>query len=113
MPEPESGTGPDPVPAPAGDAALQDFAAKIFNLARSGDPRALGAYLDAGVPANLTNDHGDTLVMLPLITGMPPRCGSCWSTAPTPAAGHPSAVDTARMFGNQEFLAWFAESQPE
>ena len=33
-------------------------------MAREGDSAALAAYLDAGVPVNLTNTNGDTLVML-------------------------------------------------
>jgi ankyrin repeat protein len=33
-------------------------------MARSGDAATLAAYLDAGVPVNLTNTNGDTLVML-------------------------------------------------
>jgi len=52
------------VPDPADDPELLDFAAKLFNLARAGDARALAAYVDAGVPANLSNDKGDTLLML-------------------------------------------------
>jgi hypothetical protein len=28
-----------------------------------------------------------------------------------PDAGQPSAADTAAMFGNEDFLAWFAESR--
>jgi len=41
-----------------------DLASRIFDLARSGDAATLAVYLDAGVPANLTNTNGDTLVML-------------------------------------------------
>jgi uncharacterized protein len=41
-----------------------DLASRIFDMARSGDAATLAAYLDAGVPANLTNTNGDTLVML-------------------------------------------------
>jgi uncharacterized protein len=41
-----------------------DLASRIFDLARSGDAATLAVYLDAGVPANLTNINGDTLVML-------------------------------------------------
>lgn len=41
-----------------------DLAARIFDMARSGDAARLAAYLDAGVPVNLTNTNGDTLVML-------------------------------------------------
>ncbi|MDX6343187.1 MAG: uncharacterized protein QOH87_3325 [Trebonia sp.] len=46
-----------------GPEVLQ-LAAKIFNLAREGAAVTLTAYVDAGVPANLSNDKGDTLVML-------------------------------------------------
>ena len=41
-----------------------ELATKIFDLARQGETETLAAYVDAGVPANLTNDRGDTLVML-------------------------------------------------
>ncbi|MFC4562290.1 ankyrin repeat domain-containing protein [Nocardiopsis mangrovi] len=54
----------DPSPGPADDPALVELAGRLFGYARSGDTDALGAYLDAGVPADLTNDKGDTLVML-------------------------------------------------
>lgn len=40
------------------------LATKLFDLARSGDTEALAAYVDAGVSANLSNDKGDSLVML-------------------------------------------------
>ena len=35
-----------------------DFAARMFNLARNGEDGMLGAYLDAGLPPNLTNHQG-------------------------------------------------------
>ncbi|HEX3789560.1 MAG TPA: ankyrin repeat domain-containing protein [Pseudonocardiaceae bacterium] len=44
--------------------AVIELATKIFGLARSGDTTALTDYLDAGTPVNLTNDSGDTLLML-------------------------------------------------
>ena len=46
------------------DAELLDLAARLFDWARSGDAAMLAAYIDAGVPVNLTNTNGDTLVML-------------------------------------------------
>ena len=46
------------------DEAVVELATKIFGLARTGDSAALTGYLDAGVPVNLANDRGDTLVML-------------------------------------------------
>ncbi|MEU9296313.1 ankyrin repeat domain-containing protein [Streptomyces sp. NPDC012693] len=46
------------------DPEVIELASKVFDLARTGDADALAAYVDAGVPANLTNDKGDSLVML-------------------------------------------------
>ncbi|MDI9885785.1 ankyrin repeat domain-containing protein [Streptomyces sp. HNM0645] len=48
----------------APDPEVVELASRIFDLARQGDAEALAAYVDAGVPANLTNDKGDSLVML-------------------------------------------------
>ncbi|MFE2376313.1 ankyrin repeat domain-containing protein [Streptomyces sp. NPDC059398] len=48
----------------APDPEVVELATKVFDLARQGETTALAAYVDAGVPANLTNDRGDTLVML-------------------------------------------------
>jgi uncharacterized protein len=56
---------------PAPDSEMLQFAAKVFNLARQGDTATLAAYVDAGVPANLCNDKGDTLVMLAAYHGHP------------------------------------------
>ena len=46
------------------DPQVVELATTIFALARAGDTASLDAYIRAGVPANLTNDQGDTLVML-------------------------------------------------
>jgi ankyrin repeat protein len=46
------------------DSELVEFATRLFGLARSGETGALAAYVDAGVPADLANDAGDTLLML-------------------------------------------------
>lgn len=40
------------------------FAHRMFELARHGQADDLAAYVDAGLPANLTNDKGDTLLIL-------------------------------------------------
>ena len=36
-----------------------NFAARVFDLARAGDEQTLRVYLDAGLPAKLTNDRGE------------------------------------------------------
>ncbi len=46
------------------DAELLDLWARVFGFAREGSAETLAAYVDAGVSPNLTNDKGDTLVML-------------------------------------------------
>jgi ankyrin repeat protein len=50
--------------ADAVDPEIAALAGKVFDLARAGDAAGLAAYIDAGVPANLTNEKGDTLLML-------------------------------------------------
>lgn len=62
-------------PAPDGEAPDSDvveLATKVFDLARRGETELLAAYVDAGVPANLTNDRGDSLVMLAAYHGHAP-----------------------------------------
>ncbi|RZS81686.1 ankyrin repeat domain-containing protein [Pigmentiphaga kullae] len=45
------------------DAVLA-LASKLFDLAREGETETLAAYLAAGAPADLTNQKGDSLIML-------------------------------------------------
>lgn len=56
---------------PAHDPEVLQLAGKIFDLARHGDTDTVAAYVDAGVPVNLTNDKGDSLVMLASYHGHP------------------------------------------
>ncbi|MEU7744527.1 ankyrin repeat domain-containing protein [Nonomuraea sp. NPDC049158] len=125
-----------------GDPELEEFATRMFDLARAGDTETLRAYVDAGVPANLTNSKGDTLLMLAAYhghaatvrmlaelgadpgrandRGQTPLAGAVFKkesavvralldAGADPAAGTPSAVDTARMFANDQFLEWFRQ----
>ena len=62
-------TGPDDSAGIDGDVA--ELAGRIFDMARNGDAATLAAYLDAGVPIDLTNSAGDTLVMLAAYHGHP------------------------------------------
>lgn len=124
----------------APDPEVVELATKIFDLARRGETEALAAYVDAGVPVDLTNDRGDSLVMLAAYhghadavrallargadagrvndRGQTPLAGAVFKgeddvikalveAGADPAAGTPSAVDTARMFGKTELLELF------
>ena len=58
-------------PAGAGAQAVEGYdddalalAQTLFQAARDGSDTLLGAYLDAGVPATMTNSAGDSLLML-------------------------------------------------
>ncbi|KAF8175796.1 ankyrin repeat-containing domain protein [Pholiota molesta] len=45
------------------------FAHRIFDAARNGDSTLVLSAVDAGLPANLTNDKGNTLLMLAAYAG--------------------------------------------
>ncbi|HEY2195372.1 MAG TPA: ankyrin repeat domain-containing protein [Actinomycetospora sp.] len=117
---------------------VAELAGRLFDMARDGDAASLAAYVDAGVPVNLTNDAGDTLVMLAAYhghadavralvergadvnrlndRGQSPVAGAVFKGeddvvralvdgGADPRAGHPTAVDTARMFGREDLLS--------
>jgi ankyrin repeat protein len=46
------------------DPALVEIAHHVFDLARSGDALRLAAYVDGGVPVDLTDVAGNTVLML-------------------------------------------------
>lgn len=46
------------------DEATLAFVHRVFELARSGDTESLAPLLDSGLPVNLTNDQGDSLLIL-------------------------------------------------
>ncbi|MDQ6836392.1 MAG: ankyrin repeat domain-containing protein [Actinomycetota bacterium] len=54
------------------DPDLVELATRLFGLARQGATTELAAYLDAGVSADLTNQRGDSLLMLAAYHGHAP-----------------------------------------
>lgn len=61
--------------APTSTATLPpealDFAARVYNAARAGDLPLFNQALPAGLPPNMTNEKGDSLVMLASYHGHP------------------------------------------
>lgn len=51
-------------PGEAPDREVVELAHQMFDLAREGETDRLGAYLEAGVPVELTDSDGNTLLML-------------------------------------------------
>lgn len=125
------------------------LASKLFDQARTGNPE-LRTYVTAGIPPNLTNHKGDTLLMLAAYhghaetvrmllakgadpdvlndRGQSPIAGAVfkghdevvevlfrgvqrengeWSKRADVWAGQPNAVDSARMFRKEGYLALF------
>lgn len=64
-----SNTNPEAHGANAEASDVEAFAAKLFDLARSGDANLLGQYIEHGVDVNLTNHQGNTLLMLAAYSG--------------------------------------------
>ena len=58
------------------DPGVVELAGRVFDLARGGHTEELAAYVDAGVPVNLTNDKGDTLLILAAYHGHPETVGA-------------------------------------
>jgi ankyrin repeat protein len=58
------------------DPGVIALARKVFDLAREGLTDELAEYVDAGVPVNLTNDKGDTLLILAAYHGHPETVGA-------------------------------------
>lgn len=135
--------GQDRSPADDLDEALSDLAGRLFDMARRGDAETLAAYLDAGVPVDLTNGKGDTLLMLAayhgraavvaVLTargadvdrandrGQTPLAGAVFKgeddvvrllldAGADPGAGAPTAVETARVFGQSAYLDMFGDT---
>ena len=57
-------SGPDAGAPPALDAETLAFAARVFGYARGGQAELLGDLLAQGLPPNLRNERGDSLLML-------------------------------------------------
>lgn len=74
---PAFGGGPDSTaersvdrdPAEGVDDDVLEFARKLFQFAREGEAAQLAAYIEAGVSPDLTNERGDTLLMLAAYNG--------------------------------------------
>lgn len=62
--EPESSTSNISPQVNSLPPAALDLATKLFDFARQGKTAELSQYIEAGIPANLTNHKGDTLLML-------------------------------------------------
>lgn len=118
-----------------------ELATKLFDMARHGNTAPLEQYISAGIPVNLTNQTGDTLLMLAAYhghhqtvamllrlgadadavnaKGQAPIAGAVFKghdevvktlfeAGADISAGHPNALDCAKMFKRQNLLDLFS-----
>jgi len=52
------------IDTPPSDAEFIEFAQQVLQLARTGDAQTLARLLEKGLPPNMSNHNGDTLLML-------------------------------------------------
>ncbi|KAF2101412.1 ankyrin [Rhizodiscina lignyota] len=64
--------------------AAVELATKLFDAAREGSTALLSQYLDAGIPPNLTNHKGDTLIMLAAYHGHAPTVSALLARSADP-----------------------------
>jgi uncharacterized protein len=67
------------------DAETIEFAHRMFDLARSGATDELTGHVRAGLPANLTNDKGDTLLILAAYHNHPETVAALLAAGADPA----------------------------
>lgn len=70
-------------PRPELDMETQEFVHQLFDLARQGNSQRLEQLLQQGLPPNLRNHKGDSLLMLASYHATPTRYACCWPTRPT------------------------------
>jgi len=73
-----------------------------------GHAATVEALLERGADPGRPNDRGQTPLAGAVFKNEPQIVRALLEAGADPAAGQPSAADTAAMFGNEEFLAWFA-----
>ena len=99
----------------APDPQLVSVAHACFDFARAGDTERLRAYVEQGVPVNLTDATGNTLLKLASFHGQSPLSGAICTgkddvvrvllaAGADPEVGTPSARATAEMFDRADLL---------
>jgi hypothetical protein len=86
------------------DPGVIELAGRVFDLARGGCTEELVAYVDAGVPVNLTADHsrvndrGQTALAAAVFRQSTEAVERLLAAGADPGAGEPSARATAAFF---------------
>jgi ankyrin repeat protein len=79
----------------------------VMLAAYHGHPDTVRALLAEGADPNRANDKGQTPIAGAVFKGETGVVRALLDGGADPAAGQPSAIDTARMFGQPDLLALF------
>jgi len=79
----------------------------LMLAAYHGHAEPVAALLARGADPNRANDRGQTPLAGAVFKGERDVVRALLDGGADPAAGQPSAIDTARMFGQAELLEWF------
>jgi len=84
----------------------------LMLAAYHGHPETVRALAARGADPERANDRGQRPLAGAVFKKEADVVRALLDAGADPRAGSPSAADTARMFGNTEFLAWFDEAAP-
>ena len=79
----------------------------IVLAAYHGHPQTVAALLERGADPNRANDRGQTPLAGAVFKAERAVIGALLHAGADPTAGSPSAVETARMFGNDNLVTLF------
>jgi ankyrin repeat protein len=77
-----------------------------------GHAETVRALLARGADPERTNDRGQRPLAGAVFKNEPDVVAALLEAGADPRAGAPSAIDTARMFGNEKLLSWFEAASP-
>src|SRR5690606_17084186 len=84
----------------------------LMLAAYHGHPETVRALAARGADPERANDRGQRPLAGAAFKQEAKVVRALLDAGADPRAGSPSAMDTARMFGNAEFLSWFEEAAP-
>jgi ankyrin repeat protein len=82
----------------------------LMLAAYHGHADAVRMLLERGADPDRVNDRGQTPIAGAVFKREPEVVRALLDAGADPRKGEPTAVDTARMFGHDDFLSWFGES---
>lgn len=87
---------------------MREVAARIFDFARNGETDALQTVIERGVPPNLRNERGDSLIMLAAYHGHAATVGKLMALKADPNLTNSMDRRPWQVRRSRDLLRWFA-----